>query len=115
MMWERFNSIGSAQLVQIDPARNRRRIYLLEASHGLFHMVLRRSWGRIGSRMRSKEEWYEDISEAITQANRIYRQKLSRGYVEVLDYPKVEQERKASIPVASDRRLPAPQPCLSLF
>ncbi|MDD2273767.1 MAG: WGR domain-containing protein [Desulfuromonadaceae bacterium] len=78
----RFTGYCRCQLVQINPALNRRRIYFLEICQGLFHVVLFRAWGRIGYRVRCKEEWYPKIEDAIKEANRLYREKTRKGYRE---------------------------------
>lgn len=81
-IFTRFTGYARCQLVLINPAKNRRRIYFLEICQGLFHVVLSRAWGRIGYRVRCKEEWYTEIEDAVREANRLYRQKTRKGYQE---------------------------------
>lgn len=91
MSWEqpeksRFDTIGnSVQLVNIDLAKNKKRYYYLALTTSLFNIVLVRAWGRIGSRSRVKEDWFDEMNDALVHANRIFRQKCSRGYIEVDD------------------------------
>lgn len=79
----KFSGFSSCQLVMIDPALNRRRVYFIEIIQGLFDVILFRAWGRIGNRVRCKEEWYAKIDEALKEANRLYREKVRKGYKEV--------------------------------
>lgn len=82
---QRFDNFGRAQLTHVDDSKNCRRVYLLQVDATLFNVMVLRAWGRIGQKkVRVKEEWYESMGEALRQANRIYRQKIGRGYVEVV-------------------------------
>ena len=79
---ERFSDFGFCELRQVDPDKNRRRYYCLEVQPGLFDISVQRYWGRIGSRPRMISQYFEDPAEAMLCANRIYQQKLRRGYKE---------------------------------
>lgn len=78
----RFFGYARCQMIKINPMLNQKRIYFLEIQQGLFHFIVIRAWGRIGQKVRCKEEWYEDMEIAIKQANRIYIQKAKKGYIE---------------------------------
>jgi predicted DNA-binding WGR domain protein len=73
-------------MICVDISKNKQRFYYLALTVSLFNIVLVRAWGRIGNQTRVKEEWYDDMESALTQANRIFRQKCTRGYVEVKDF-----------------------------
>lgn len=79
----KFSGFSSCQLVMINPSLNRRRVYFIEIFQGLFDVVLYRAWGRIGYRVRCKEEWYAKIEDAVKEANRLYREKVRKGYREI--------------------------------
>lgn len=79
----KFSGFSSCQLIMINPALNRRRVYFIEIVQGLFDVILFRAWGRIGNRVRCKEEWYVKIEDAIKEANRLYREKVRKGYKEI--------------------------------
>ena len=68
-------------LRQIDPARNMRRVYLVQVQLDLFGEVsLMREWGRIGSGGRTLVEHHADEGTAITSLLTMARTKTDRGY-----------------------------------
>ena len=79
---KRFATFGLCELTQIDPDRNRRRYYCISLQAGLFDLILQRQWGRLGCRPQFKDEFFTDIQDGIKQANRLYRQKVRKGYRE---------------------------------
>lgn len=78
-----FNGYGHRDFTQIVPEKNRWRFYRIEVGQGLFSPYLVRAWGRIGSTVRVKEEFYFSVEEAIKAANLVYRKKMKKGYKEV--------------------------------
>lgn len=71
----------AVHLRRVDPARNMRRFYRLDAEPDLFGgVLLTKTWGRIGTEGRSMKEYHADeafAAEALqTQAER----KRRRGY-----------------------------------
>lgn len=80
---KRFEGFGLCELAQVDPTRNRRRYYCLLLQPGLFEISLQRQWGRIGSKkLRVRDESFDDMAVATQRANRLYRERLKRGYRE---------------------------------
>jgi predicted DNA-binding WGR domain protein len=71
-------------LFRCDPALNMARFYCLEVAPTLFgEVAVLRTWGRIGTRGRTKVETCATLGEAETAAARTLRQKARRGYREV--------------------------------
>lgn len=69
-------------LHRIDPSRNMRRFYRLEILPDLFGgVILKREWGRIGSRGQSKARWFDDPRLASAALLRQAERKARRGYV----------------------------------
>ena len=88
------------QLLHIIPEINCYRAYYLQIHAGLFHYILTRGWGRIGYDMRIREEFYDTEAAAFVAADRIYRQKIKKGYTEVesiLDFPKVKVTQRRQL------------------
>ena len=78
----RFTSFGLCEMKLVDPDQNKKRYYCILLQPGLFDITLQRQWGRLGSRPRVKDEFCEDINEALKRANRLYREKVKKGYRE---------------------------------
>jgi predicted DNA-binding WGR domain protein len=69
------------RLVSVDASHNRFRAYTLTWQPGLFGGgALRRSWGRIGSRERTKETYYDDRASAQPEIDRLLRRRLAHHY-----------------------------------
>lgn len=79
----RFTGFGICEMANIDPGRNRRRYYCISLQPGLFELILKRQWGRLGCRQRVKDEYCENLESALKRANRIYRERLRNGYREM--------------------------------
>ncbi len=80
---KRFDGFGLCELAQVDPDRNRRRYYCLLLQPGLFEISLQRQWGRLGSKkLRVRDESFGSLDLAMQRANRLYRERLRRGYRE---------------------------------
>lgn len=79
----RFSNFGFCELRNIAPVSNRKRYYCIEIQPGLFDVTLQRQWGRIGSKPRSIRMYFADASAALVEANRLYREKLRKGYKEL--------------------------------
>jgi len=73
--WKRFDTFGVVEMAHIDPAQNRRRYYCISLQPGLFDVSLQRLWGRLGRKPRVKNEFCESLDDALSKANRLYRQK----------------------------------------
>ena len=70
-----------ARFVSVDAARNRFRFYSVSWQPGLFGGgALLRSWGRIGTKGRSREVCYQDRASAQPLVEQIVRRRLQRGY-----------------------------------
>jgi predicted DNA-binding WGR domain protein len=70
-----------ARFVSVDPERNRYRFYSLTWQPILWGGgVLLRCWGRIGTRGRSSEVFYQDRSNAQQLVEHIIKRRLQRGY-----------------------------------
>ncbi|MDH4441488.1 MAG: WGR domain-containing protein [Rhizobium sp.] len=68
-------------LHRIDPARNMARFYLVTLETTLFgEIVLRRTWGRIGTSGQYREDTVRDRSTAVRRAVEIAVKKRRRGY-----------------------------------
>jgi len=62
---------------------NRRRYYCILLQPGLFEISLQRQWGRLRSKkLRVRDESFGDLDLAIQRANRLYKERLRRGYRE---------------------------------
>lgn len=80
---KKFSGFGLCEMAQVDPDRNRRRYYCILLQPGLFEISLQRQWGRIGSkRLRVRDESFSSLDMATQRANRLYRERLKRGYLE---------------------------------
>lgn len=79
---ERFSGFDICEMLCIQPELNRRRFYRLEVAPGLFSPVVIRSWGRIGCRIRVKVYFHDNLSNALSDANSLYRRKIKKGYQE---------------------------------
>lgn len=80
---KRFEGFGLCELAQVDPDRNRRRYYCILLQPGLFEISLQRQWGRLGSKkLRVRDESFGSLDLAMQRANRLYRERLRRGYRE---------------------------------
>jgi len=64
----------------IDPGRNRRRWYRIDADVTLFGGVVRREWGRVGQKGRRIEHELKSYQEAIFQIKRIMQTRKKHGY-----------------------------------
>jgi predicted DNA-binding WGR domain protein len=70
-------------LFRCDPDLNMARFYCLEVAPNLFgEVTVLRTWGRIGTRGRTKIETCATLGEAESAAARTLRQKARRGYRE---------------------------------
>jgi len=79
----RFEGFGLCEMAQVDPERNRRRYYCIMLQPGLFEISLQRQWGRLGSKkLRVRDESFDSLESAVLRANRLYRERLQRGYQE---------------------------------
>ncbi|MGO4440592.1 WGR domain-containing protein [Rhizobium sp. RAF56] len=68
-------------LKRLDAARNMARFYGLSIEPSLFAgSALLRSWGRIGTKGRSRVVLYGDVEEARAALERLAAAKLKRGY-----------------------------------
>lgn len=68
-------------LHRVDPARNMRRFYRLEILPDLFGgVIMKREWGRIGSRGQSKTRWFDDPRLASAAMRAQAGRKIKRGY-----------------------------------
>jgi predicted DNA-binding WGR domain protein len=66
---------------RIDAARNMARYYALDISIDLLgHVLLNRTWGRIGRRGQSMKHVFQNEADAVTLFLHLLRQKRSRGY-----------------------------------
>jgi predicted DNA-binding WGR domain protein len=79
---ERFDAFGFCEMTQINPERNRYRYYSISIQPGLFEVSVQRSWGRVGGKTRTKDQFFADLQEAVRYANLFYRKKSGRGYCE---------------------------------
>lgn len=77
------NLFSPCEMISISLEANRKRFYRLEIYQGLFSLILSRSWGRIGTRIRVKEEFYDDISPLLKRANSVWREKRRHGYQQI--------------------------------
>lgn len=79
----KFQGFGLCELAQVNPERNRRRYYCILLQPGLFDISLQRQWGRLGSKkLRVRDESFDSMDLAMQRANRLYRERLRRGYLE---------------------------------
>lgn len=75
------HEVGFVSLVKINPAKNQRRFYLLEASRDLFGQpVLIRQYGRIGRTSRVKVESFLELDQAEQKLRKLAASKIRRGY-----------------------------------
>lgn len=66
---------------RFDAARNMARYYVLEISMDLLgHVLLNRTWGRIGRRGQSMKHVFENETDAVKFFLDLLRQKRSKGY-----------------------------------
>ncbi|QLF71554.1 WGR domain-containing protein (plasmid) [Peteryoungia desertarenae] len=66
---------------RVDSHRNMARFYALELDRDLFgNTLLRRKWGRIGTRGREKLAAFDEEQAAIALFLKLLRQKRRRGY-----------------------------------
>lgn len=73
-----------ARLHRLDPERNMARFYALTVERSLFgEFLLVRMWGRIGTRGRSRPDWYATAEDAEAAGRRLQAAKRRRGYAEV--------------------------------
>ena len=69
------------QLEKVDRTGNEFRAYRIELTRSLFgDWGVDRNWGRIGTKGRSRIDWFETKEAAGDAASTILRQKLNRGY-----------------------------------
>lgn len=70
-----------ARFVSIDPARNRFRYYSLSWQPTLWGGgAVMRTWGRIGTRGRTLETFYDDRTSAQKLIDQLVRRRLQHGY-----------------------------------
>jgi predicted DNA-binding WGR domain protein len=70
-----------ARFVSIDPTRNRFRYYSLNWQPGLWGGgALIRTWGRIGTRGRTLETFYDDRASAQELIQQLVRRRFQHGY-----------------------------------
>lgn len=80
---KRFNSFGLCELRLVDLDHNKKRYYCIILQPGLFDVSLQRQWGRLGSKkLRERDESFDNMDLAMQRANRLYRERLRRGYKE---------------------------------
>ncbi|MBC2775812.1 WGR domain-containing protein [Rhizobium sp. AQ_MP] len=73
---------------RIDAARNMARYYALEISMDLLgHVLLNRTWGRIGRRGPSMKHVFENEADAVKLFLDLLRQKRSKGYQPAIQEP----------------------------
>lgn len=71
----------SIRLQCIDPAKNKRRFYVMQVQPTLFgEWELIREWGRIGRAGRVRREPYPSAGTALDALSRLRRMKGRRGY-----------------------------------
>ena len=71
----------SVYLERSNPERNLYRFYALRISPTLFnHWALVRTWGRIGGKGRSMEQWFETQEEAEELLESLRKTKTKKGY-----------------------------------
>lgn len=80
---KRFKTYGICEMTRIDPARNRYRYYCIAIQPGLFEVAVQRRWGRVGRQPRGKNTFFQELQDAVHFANRLYRTKTRRGYLEL--------------------------------
>lgn len=84
-------TIGRVHLRRIRPERRERRFYRIDIVTDLFGTVLlRRSWGRIGTDGRLRSEPYADVAAARLALTRLAARKCRRGYTENPDCPRFQ-------------------------
>lgn len=79
---DRFINFGVCEMQHVEPEKNCLRYYRIEVRPGLFDTVLARYWGRLGQKPRYKEEFFSATGDAMNLAQRLYRRKKHKGYVE---------------------------------
>lgn len=74
--------IEQTYLECIKPERNKRAFYRLVIGYDLFGLKVVRSWGRIGTKERTRRnERVNDLDEAHKIANKVLKTRFSHGYV----------------------------------
>ena len=69
------------RMIRVDPSKNMARWYEIDLQPGLFgDCSVTRYWGRIGAQGQKLETWLTTDVEAKAVADRLGRQKASRGY-----------------------------------
>lgn len=65
----------------VDPAKNKRRFYVMQVQVTLFgEWELLREWGRIGRAGRLRHDLYPSAGHALDALSALKRQKSGRGY-----------------------------------
>ncbi len=68
-------------LKRVDPVRNMNRFYHLSVEPTLFGgFAVRRTWGRLGTRGRTRLDLFADASSALAHQQKLAAQKHRRGY-----------------------------------
>jgi len=66
----------------IDPDRNCRRLYVMKEMRTLFgELCLLITWGRIGTRCRTRTEVFENRRDFVRRRDELLKRRLSHGYV----------------------------------
>lgn len=79
------NSTSSLYLERVDRQKNMARFYRLSLEIDLFgHVIVVRSWGRIGTFGRQINQSHGGTKEAEIEFRRMAASKLKRGYRQVL-------------------------------